>query len=123
MNPVESSPSMPLKSHKRAHFLLRAFVPLVLAMPLSAGAVTAKVKSVGTYATGAVFVLFDRPVADCSASNRIDVAAGDASLKSVLAVAVTAYSTDASVEVRVAACANGYPAWSSAGDTYLYLTR
>lgn len=95
----------------------------LLLWPSMSSAVTAKVTAVGTYQTGAVFVYFDRPVADCSTVPRIDIPVGDPSIKHVLAVATAAFATDSNVEVRVGACAGQYPHWSSAGDTYIYLKK
>lgn len=109
-------------SRRNKHLLVLA-VSIAAMYSLPAAAVKAKVRSVGTYTSGAIFVYFDRPVADCSTIPRIDIPAGDPSSKYVLAIATTAFATDSDVEVRVGSCSGQYPHWSPAGDTYIYLTK
>lgn len=85
-------------------------------------AVVAKVKQVGTYEHGSVFVFFDRPISTCSDTNRLDVEATIPAVKAVFAVATTAFATGSSVVVHPGACNGTKPTFTTDGDSYIYLT-
>lgn len=99
------------------------FVTTISLWPNASNAITTKVKSVGTYPTGAIYVMFEHPISECSTSTRLDIPANDPSVKFVLSLAMAAQVSDSNVEIRAGSCSGTYPVWSSTGDSYFYLKK
>ena len=102
--------------------LFSSFLGLTMYAPSSV-AVVAKVNAVGTYDDGAIYIFFDRAISDCSTTNRLDLAADNPSVKHVLSIAITAFTTGSNVQIHPGSCSGGTPEFSTAGDSYFYLTK
>lgn len=102
--------------------LLSSLLALAAYSPQSA-AVVAKVNAVGTYDDGSIYIYFDRAISDCSATNRLDVAADNPSVKNVLSIAMTAFATGSNVEINPGSCSGEKPQFTTTGDSYFYLKK
>ena len=89
----------------------------------AANAVVARVTDAGTNADGSVFVLFDRPVANCNGKNinRLDVANEHPAKNQVLLVAVTALASFGHTKTTLPACQDGAPQFTT-GKSSIQLT-
>ena len=86
-------------------------------------AVTAYIVGTGTYDDGSIFIFFDRQISSCNSSGRLDIPASNPSIKNVLAIAMTAYSSRSAVRIHPGSCAGTVPVFSTTGDSYIYLTK
>ncbi|MBI3777284.1 MAG: hypothetical protein HY273_17385 [Gammaproteobacteria bacterium] len=102
--------------------LFSSFVAFAAYAP-SSGAVVAKVNAVGTYDDGAIYIFFDKAISDCSTTNRLDLAANNPSVKHVLAIAMTAFTTGSNVEIHPGSCSGAAPEFSTSGDSFFFLTK
>jgi len=86
-------------------------------------AIRALVSSTGTYEDGSVYVFFDRAISTCSETNRIDVHFGYLGAKNILALAITAFTTNSYVVVHPGACEGVTAVFDATGDSYMFLNK
>lgn len=85
--------------------------------------VVAKVTGTGTYATGAIYVFFDRTISSCNTVGRLDLSADNPAKDQVLSIAMTACASGASVKVHPGTCNGTRPEFGVTGDSYFHLTK
>ena len=102
---------------------IACLVNLNFAYSNTLGAVVAKVTDVGTYGDGSIYVFFDQTVSPCGSDNkRVDIEYDHLAKSHVFSLAMTAYSADSHVKLKVAACKENSADFTDDKKSYFYLT-